>query len=183
MIISAPSGSGKTTVVRYLLNIERLLRFSVSATSRNKRAGEKNGEDYYFISEDEFRKRINSGDFVEWEEVYPGIFYGTLKSEIERAWNEGKVVIFDVDVKGGLNLKKYFGEKAISIFIKVENLKILEERLRRRRSESETELRTRLEKSAYEMTFEREFDYVIVNDNLERCCTEALERIHEFLLK
>jgi guanylate kinase len=160
---------------------EKRLAFSVSATSRPQRRGEVHGHDYYFISAGEFTDRIHSGDFIEWEEVYDGCYYGTLKNEVQRIWEQGKVILFDVDVKGGINLKKYFGDKSISFFIKVMDIRILEERLLNRKTESPESLRTRLEKSKYEMSFEEEFDYSAVNDDLQKCCDEVYGRILEFL--
>jgi guanylate kinase len=181
VIICAPSGSGKTTIVRCLLENEPRLSFSISATSRKMRSGEKEGKDYYFISEAGFREKIRIGEFIEWEEVYPGVFYGTLKSEVERIWKEAKNVIFDVDVQGGINLKKYFGNDAIAVFIKVRDFNTLEKRLRLRQTESESDIRMRLKKSAYEMTFENRFDYVIINDNLEESCRVAVDKVKKFL--
>jgi guanylate kinase len=181
IIICAPSGSGKTTIVRYLLENEPRLSFSISATSRSLRREEKDGKDYYFISENGFREKISSGEFIEWEEVYPGVFYGTLKSEIERIWKEGKNVIFDVDVQGGLNLKKYFGKDSLSVFIKVRDKDTLEKRLRLRKTESEKGISMRLKKAAFEITFEDRFDSVIINDDLEQSCLEAIDKVKKFL--
>ena len=181
VIICAPSGSGKTTIVKCLLQNEHRLSFSISATSRKIRSGEKDGNDYYFVTEARFREKIEADEFIEWEEVYPGVFYGTLKSEVERIWKEGKNVIFDVDVQGGINLKKYFGNDSISIFIKVSDMETLEKRLRLRKTEPETDINMRLKKSAYEMTFENRFDYAIINDNLEQSCREAINIVKEFL--
>src|SRR5688572_2144903 len=152
IIFSAPSGSGKTTIVRHLLQTNRDLGFSISASTRDKRGRtEENGKDYYFLSPEEFKKKIDSGEFIEWEEVYEGNFYGTLKSEIERIWAEGKNVIFDVDVKGGLALKKYFDDKALSIFVKVTSLEVLKERLHDRGTEDPESLSRRLFKAQFEM--------------------------------
>lgn len=181
VIISAPSGSGKTTIVKYLLEKENRLAFSISATSRQKRPGEIHGRDYYFMTSGEFIGRIKANDFVEWEQVYPDIYYGTLKSEIDRIWKEKKAVIFDVDVKGGLSLKKYFSDKGLSFFIKVPDFKILEKRLRDRHTESENSLRTRLEKASSEMQYESSFDEVVVNDDLEAACRKIADRISGFL--
>jgi guanylate kinase len=181
VIISAPSGAGKTSIVKYLLEKERRLAFSVSATSRARRSNETEGRDYYFMAPDDFRKKISSGDFIEWEQVYEGVYYGTLKSEVDRLWNENKTVIFDVDVKGGLNLKKFFGNNSLSIFIRVADIRTLEERLRSRKSESEESLRVRLAKAASEMKFEKDFDVVILNDDLEKACRQAYEKVSEFL--
>jgi guanylate kinase len=174
IIFSAPSGSGKTTIVRHLLQTNRDLGFSISASTRDKRGRtEENGKDYYFLSPEEFKKKIDSGEFIEWEEVYEGNFYGTLKSEIERIWAEGKNVIFDVDVKGGLNLKKYFGDKALAIFVKVPSVEVLKARLNDRGTESEQSLSRRLFKAQFEMTFQDKFDIVLVNEDLSKSLREA----------
>ncbi len=181
IIFSAPSGSGKTTIVRHLIKTNSDLGFSISASTRDKRGRkEAHGKDYYFLSPKEFKKRIDNNDFIEWEEVYEGNFYGTLKSEIERVWDLGKNVIFDVDVKGGLNLKKYFGEKALSIFVKVPSLEILKERLSDRGTESAESLSRRLFKANFEMTFQDQFDVVLVNENLSNSLTEAQRLYDEF---
>lgn len=174
IIFSAPSGSGKTTIVKHLLKNNPDLGFSISASTRDKRGRkEEHGKDYYFLTPQEFISRINSDAFVEWEEVYEGNFYGTLKSEIERIWKAGKNVVFDVDVKGGLNLKKYFGDKALAIFVKVPSLEILKERLHDRGTESEESLSRRLFKAQFEMSFQDKFDRVLVNENLEKSLAEA----------
>ena len=173
-IFSAPSGSGKTTIVRHLLNTNSDLGFSISASTRDRRGRtEQHGKDYYFLSPDEFKKKIDGNEFIEWEEVYEGNFYGTMKSEIERIWSEGKNVIFDVDVKGGLNLKQYFGDKALAIFVKVPSLEVLKERLKDRGTESPESLSRRLFKANFEMSFQDKFDYVLVNENLEKSLAEA----------
>ena len=182
VIISAPSGAGKTSVVRCLLEKEAGLEFSISATSRQKRSGETDGKDYFFITAGEFRKKIDAGEFLEWEQVYPGIYYGTLRSEIERIWNNRKTAVFDVDVKGGVNLKSHLGRHALSIFIKVRDFETLGQRLRDRKTESEGSLKTRLEKAAYEMTFENRFDAVVINDNLESACDEVYNKVRNFLI-
>jgi len=174
LIFSAPSGSGKTTIVRHLLATNPDLGFSISASTRDKRGRtESHGKDYYFLSPKEFKKKIDGDEFVEWEEVYEGNFYGTLKSEIERIWQAGKNVIFDVDVKGGLNLKKYFGDRALAVFVKVPSLDILKERLRDRGTESEESLSRRLFKTNFEMSFQDQFDVVLVNENLEKSLKQA----------
>jgi guanylate kinase len=174
IIFSAPSGSGKTTIVKHLLEKNSDLGFSISASTRDKRGRtEVNGKDYYFLSPAQFKKKIDNNEFIEWEEVYEGNFYGTLKSEIERIWNEGKNVIFDVDVKGGLNLKKYFGDKALAIFVKVPSVEILKERLRDRGTESEQSLSRRLFKAQFELSFQDKFDVVLVNEDLSRSLREA----------
>lgn len=181
LIFSAPSGSGKTTLVHYLLQRNPTLGFSISASTRDRRGRtEQHGKDYYFLTPEEFKKRIDNDEFVEWEEVYAGNFYGTLKSEVERIWSEGKDVIFDVDVKGGLNLKKYFGDKALSIFVKVPSIEVLEERLRKRSTESDASLSQRLFKAKFEMKFQDDFDIVLVNEDLTRSCAEAQRLYDEF---
>jgi guanylate kinase len=181
IIVSAPSGAGKTTIVRHLLSVIPELEFSVSACSRAKRAEESDGKDYYFISVEEFRKKIENNDFVEWEEVYPGNYYGTLKSELERIWNKGCFPIFDVDVVGGLNLKKYFGEKALSIFVKLNSIEEFHKRLIKRNTENEESMKKRLAKAEYEMTFADGFDKLIVNDQLESACGQAVRIVNDFL--
>ena len=167
IILSAPSGSGKTTLVRHLLASNNDLAFSISATTRTKRGQEKDGLDYFFLSEETFRQNIQQGAFIEWEEVYQGLFYGTLKSEIERIWNSGKNVIFDVDVQGGLNLKNYFQEKALAIFVRVPTIEILRERLISRGTDTEESINKRVEKAQYEMSYENKFDTVLVNHQIE----------------
>lgn len=183
IIFSAPSGAGKTTIVHHLLNKFPELEFSVSACSRKRREEEQEGIDYYFLSVDEFKKRIENKDFIEWEEVYADNFYGTLESELFRIWAKGKHVIFDVDVKGGLNLKKAFGDKALSVFVKAPSLQHLEERLKSRKTETSESIARRLGKAAIEMTYESEFDKVVLNDNIERAFIKAEELIAEFLKK
>lgn len=184
IIFSAPSGSGKTTIVRYLIGEYPDLGFSISACTRDKRGREEeNGKDYYFLSPDDFKSKIDQDEFIEWEEVYEGNFYGTLKEEIQRIWDSGKHVIFDVDVKGGLNLKKYFGDKAIAIFVKVPSLEVLTERLKDRGTESEESLSRRLYKAKFEMGFENKFDVTIVNDNMQRSFAEAKMLVGDFLAK
>jgi guanylate kinase len=181
IIFSAPSGSGKTTIVKHLLKANSDLGFSISASTRDKRGRtEKDGQDYYFLSPLQFKKKIDKNEFIEWEEVYAGNFYGTLKSEIDRVWKQGKNVIFDVDVKGGINLKKYFGDKALSIFVKVPSLEVLKERLYDRGTESEESLSRRLFKAQFEMTFQDQFDVVLVNENLEKSLIEAQRLYDEF---
>src|SRR6187401_1455088 len=174
IIFSAPSGSGKTTIVRHLLEKNPDLGFSISASTRDRRGRtESHGKDYYFLSPDEFKKKIDEDAFIEWEEVYEGNFYGTLKSEIERIWDEGKDVIFDVDVKGGLNLKKYFGDRALGVFVKVPSVEVLKERLRDRGTESDESLSRRLFKANFEMSFANKFDVVLVNEELQQSLKEA----------
>jgi guanylate kinase len=179
IIFSAPSGSGKTTIVKHLLKTNPDLGFSISASTRDKRGRtEQNGQDYYFLPPQEFKKKIDNDEFVEWEEVYEGNFYGTLKSEVERVWREGKNVIFDVDVKGGLNLKKYFGDKALAIFVKVPSVEVLKERLHDRGTENQESLSRRLFKAEFEMGFRDKFDVVLVNENLEKSLAEA-QRLYD----
>ncbi|TNE55504.1 MAG: guanylate kinase [Bacteroidetes bacterium] len=183
IIFSAPSGAGKTTIVRHLLKQNLGLEFSVSACSRSPRKNERDGVDYHFFSVEEFRSKIESDDFVEWEEVYAGMFYGTLKSEIERIWSEGKAVIFDVDVEGGINLKKQFGDQALAVFVEPPSIEVLEERLRSRSTDPEEKIRIRLAKAKQEMTRAIYFDRTLRNDDLERACDEAVEVVREFLQK
>ena len=179
LIFSAPSGSGKTTIVKHLLNSNSDLGFSISASTRDKRGRvEEHGKDYYFLTPEEFRKKISNHEFIEWEEVYAGNFYGTLKSEIDRIWTEGKNVIFDVDVKGGIALKNYFGDKGISVFVKVPSLEVLAERLNNRSTESADSISQRLFKAKFEMTFQDEFDVVLVNESLKDSLAEA-QRLYE----
>ncbi len=175
IIISAPSGAGKSTIVQHLLKQIPGLEFSVSACSRPIRGSEIDGKDYHFISLDDFKSRIERNEFVEWEEVYPGSYYGTLKSELELIWAAGKVPVFDVDVVGGVNLKKHFGEAALAIFIQPPSIHILEERLRKRSSDSEESLKKRIAKAELEMTYASRFDRIVVNDVLARAIKEAGE--------
>ncbi|NDE61163.1 MAG: guanylate kinase [Cyclobacteriaceae bacterium] len=182
IIFSAPSGSGKTTLVKHLLQHVPNLGFSISACTRDKRGRhEVHGRDYYFLSIEEFKKKIDEDAFVEWEEVYAGNFYGTLKEEIQRIWDQGKAVIFDVDVKGGLALKKYFGNQALAIFVKVPSLEVLAERLNDRGTESDESLSRRIYKAKFEMTFESQFDVSILNDDFERSAAETLQVVTQFL--
>ena len=167
IIFSAPSGSGKTTLVKHCLEQFPELAFSISCTTRNPRGTEQNGIDYHFITPDEFRQKISENAFVEFEEVYTDKYYGTLKSEVERIWNEGKTVIFDVDVKGGISLKKYFGEQALSVFIMPPSIEELERRLVSRATDDAETIKTRVEKASEEMTFQDQFDQILVNTDLE----------------
>ena len=181
IIFSAPSGSGKTTIVKELLANNPNLGFSISACTRDKRGrSEANGQDYYFMTPDEFRAKIDENAFVEWEEVYPGAYYGTLKSESERIWASGKHVIFDVDVKGGLALKKYYKERALAIFVKVPTLEMLEDRLRARGTETEESLSKRIFKMKFEWAFQDKFDVILVNDKLEDAVKEAQNLFDNF---
>jgi guanylate kinase len=182
IIFSAPSGSGKTSLVKHLMQEVPNLGFSISACTRDKRGRhEVHGRDYYFLSIDEFKQKIDQDAFVEWEEVYAGNFYGTLKEEVHRIWKEGKAVIFDVDVKGGLALKKYFGEQALAIFVKVPSLEVLESRLNDRGTESEESLSRRIYKAKFEMTFEAQFDVTVLNDDFARSSAETVDLVTEFL--
>lgn len=181
IIFSAPSGSGKTTLVHYVMEQIPHLTFSVSATSRSPRPGEKDGVDYYFMSVDDFKQKIKENAFVEWEEVYENQFYGTLRSEVEQIRQKGDSVIFDVDVKGGLNIKKLYGERALAVFVKPPSLAVLEERLLHRSTESGENLHKRLERAAYELTFEDRFDKVLVNDDLKKSRQEAVEIVRNFI--
>jgi guanylate kinase len=182
IIFSAPSGSGKTTIVQHLLKTNENLGFSISACTRPMRESkEANGKDYYFLSVEDFENRIKNNEFVEWEEVYPGRYYGTLRSEIQRLWDMGKHVLFDVDVKGGINLKKQFGDKALSVFVKVPSLEELEKRLKDRNTESEESLATRLEKVRFESSFQDKFDVILVNDNLEATLKNAQKLVQDFV--
>lgn len=184
IIFSAPSGSGKTTIVKHLLTKFPNLGFSISACTRDRRGrNEENGKDYYFLTPEEFKHKIDEQAFAEWQEVYPGGFYGTLKSEIERVWSEGKHVIFDVDVKGGVNLKKEYGDKALSIFVKVPSIEELERRLRERGTESEEKISARVFKMKFEMSFQDQFDVVLVNEDLDTALKEAELLVSNFLKK
>lgn len=181
VIVSAPSGAGKTSIVKQLMKAGLGLEFSVSATSRPPRPGEVNGKDYFFISASDFKKKIKDGELLEWQEVYKDQFYGTLKPEVERIWDSSHHVLFDVDVKGGMNLKKMFPEISVSIFIMPPSLEVLEKRLRLRSTETEDSLRKRLEKADYEIGFAENFDVIIVNDVLEVAVDQAIQTVRQFL--
>ena len=182
MIFSAPSGSGKSTIVNHILSLNpESMEFSVSATSRPPRGEEQDGREYYFLTADEFRKYIAEDRFVEYEEVYEGRFYGTLKSECERIWAAGHVIIFDVDVKGGVSLKKYFGDAALSVFIKAPSVEVLRERLIKRGTDSPEAIEERVAKAEEEMTYETQFDYVLVNDDLNTAYAESEKVVEDFL--
>ena len=182
IVVSAPSGSGKTTIVRRLLeNPELNLAFSVSATSRQKRKGEINGLHYYFLSPDEFKKKVLNGEFLEWEEVYPGYYYGTLKKEVERLLNKGKNVIFDIDVKGGLHIKEMYPQDTLSLFVLVPDISIIEERLKRRNTEDKKSLRLRILKAKEEWQYAPYFDQIIFNDQLDAAVNYATENIKKFI--
>lgn len=181
LIFSAPSGAGKTTLVKFIMQKMSNLSFSVSATSRNKRAGEVDGKDYYFLTIDEFKEKIRNNDFAEWEEVYKDRFYGTLKSEIQRIQKSGKTVVFDVDVVGGINLKKLFGDEALGIFLMPPSIKVLEERLKARSTDNEDDIDIRINKAEQELEFSNKFDIVIVNDDLENAKNETINAAKVFL--
>lgn len=181
IIFSAPSGAGKTTIVQYLLSIFPEISFSISCTTRPKRENEVDGKDYYFLTEEQFQEKIKNNEFIEYEEVYKGRYYGTLHSEIERLWNQGKHVIFDIDVRGGLNLKKQFKDRALAIFIAPPSLKDLEERLKNRNTENLESLLTRIQKADEELSFAKDFDAVIINDNLEKAQNKAKTLVKNFL--
>ncbi|MBP7496035.1 MAG: guanylate kinase [Bacteroidales bacterium] len=181
IIFSAPSGAGKTTIAKEILKRITSLEFSVSACSREMRAGEKEGVDYYFLSVDEFKKKIELDEFLEWQEVYPGSFYGTLKSEVERIWSKGKNVIFDVDTFGGLNIKKMYGNKALALFIKTDTFETLEKRLKARGTENVESMNKRMTKAKLELAHSNEFDRIIINENLEKAINEVYNIIYNFL--
>ena len=182
LIFSAPSGAGKSTIVGHILGIWKdTMEFSISATSRAPRGTEQNGREYHFVSPDEFRRLISEDSFVEYEEVYKDHFYGTLKSEVERIWAAGHVIIFDVDVKGGVNLKKYFGEKALSIFIKAPSVETLRQRLVKRGTDSPEAIAERVEKASQEMEYAPKFDYVLINDDLDTAFGEVEKVVEDFL--
>lgn len=181
IIFSAPSGSGKTTIVKHLLQQGMGLEFSVSACSREPRKNETDGKDYYFLTAEEFRARIRNDEFIEWEEVYTDHYYGTLKSELERIWAAGRHVVFDVDVVGGSNLKKIFGAGALAVFVRPPSLEVLEQRLRDRSTDSDAKIQQRLAKASEEMKYEDRFDLVIVNDLLEDALEEARQAVMRFL--
>ena len=181
ILFSAPSGCGKTTIIRELMQYFDCFGFSISATSRQPREGEADGKDYYFLSHSEFMQRVEAGDFLEWEEVYQGTCYGTLISETERIWNEGKVIVFDVDVNGGRNIKRHFGDDALSIFVMPPSIEVLEQRLRSRGTDSEESIAKRLARSAEELKQAGNFDVTIVNDDLQRAVDETRSVIDRFL--
>jgi guanylate kinase len=181
IIVSAPSGAGKTSIVSRLMQAGLGLEFSVSAASRQPRPNEINGRDYFFISAEEFRDKIKNGELLEWQEVYKDQYYGTLKSEVERIWKNGRHVLFDVDVQGGINLKKMFPDISLSIFIMPPSPAELEKRLRLRSTETEESLLKRLEKAGFEITFSGKFDKIIINDNLENAVQEAIQTVSQFL--
>ena len=183
IIFSAPSGSGKSTIVQWLMkeHPEFNLAFSISATTRAPRGTEKNGVEYLFLSEDDFRKKIDNDEFLEYEEVYKGRFYGTLKSQVDTQTAKGENVVFDVDVKGGCNIKKFYGDRALSIFIQAPSVDELRRRLEGRGTDSEEAIKNRLAKASYEITFAPKFDYIVVNDNLEKAEKETYKLVKDFL--
>ena len=181
LIFSAPSGSGKSTVVNHILGGHKGIEFSVSATSRPPRGEEKDGVEYFFYSADIFRLLVRDDKFVEFEEVYPDRFYGTLKAEVNRIWARGHVIIFDVDVKGGVNLKKYFGDQALSVFIQAPSVEVLRERLVKRGTDSPEDIEKRVAKAAEEMTYAPQFDKVLINDDLATAFAESEEMVNSFL--
>lgn len=181
LLFCGPSGSGKTTIVRHLLDTDPRLAFSISATTRPKRETETDGVDYHFISVNEFKRRIDAGEFVEWEEVYKDRFYGTLRLEVDRLWRENKVVVFDVDVEGGLQLKKTFGELLLAVFVMPPSVEALHQRLTARQSETPESLKARVAKAEHELTYAFRFDRVIVNDTLEHALEEAKQVVAEFV--
>ncbi|MFY0600287.1 MAG: guanylate kinase [Cyclobacteriaceae bacterium] len=183
VIFCAPSGAGKTTIVKSLIKDIPEIKFSISATTREKREGETDGIDYHFLSEDDFKTKISQGDVYEWQEVYQGTFYGTLKSEVERIWENGNHVIFDVDVIGGINLKKALGESAFAVFVSVKDVAVLESRLRKRNTETEATLKMRVGKAHEEMTKAECFDYVLFNHDLEVAKQEAKQVVCQFIEK
>ena len=183
IIFSAPSGAGKSTIVNQLLKKDLGLEFSISATCRAPRGEEQHGKEYYFFTQEEFKARIVSGEFLEHEEVYPGCFYGTLRSEVERIWAAGHTVLFDVDVLGGLNLKKQLGDEAMAIFIQPPSVTALRERLIGRAADSMEKIEERVAKAEYELSFAAQFDRVVVNDRLEEAFQEAEQIVRDFLAK
>lgn len=182
IIFSAPSGSGKSTIINKLMSEYGLRgRFSISATSRKPRGSEQDGVEYYFLTEEDFRKRISEGDFLEYEEVYPGCFYGTLRSEVDRTLDRGENVILDIDVQGGLNVKKIYGDRALTLFIQPPSIERLRERLERRGTDAPEVIERRLAKAETELSFAHRYDAVVVNDDLEEACRDAARVIEDFL--
>lgn len=173
LIVSAPSGGGKSTIVGHLLKTFNCFDFSVSATSRAPRGAEVHGKEYFFLSEAEFKSRVSAGEFVEHEEVYPGLFYGTLKSEVERIWGNGKIILFDIDVMGGMNLKKLYGDKALSLFIAPPSLETLRERLVKRGTDTPEAIEKRVAKAEKEMLYSGNFDKILINDDLQTALNEV----------
>lgn len=184
IVFSAPSGSGKTTIVRHLLEQTDLpLAFSISATTRAPRGTEKDGEDYYFLSPEAFKSKIEKGEFLEYEEVYPGLFYGTLASEVKRLWNEKKAVLFDIDVMGGMSIKKSFPAETLTVFVQPPSIKTLEKRLRSRNTDTEETLQIRLSKAQQELDQAQTFDEIVINDDLATALSQTEELVRSFLAK
>ena len=181
IIVSAPSGAGKTSIVRHLLEQVPELKFSISATTRHKRDYEIDGKDYYFLTPDQFRERLANDEFLEWQEVYEDQYYGSLKSEVERIWSEGQVVIFDVDVLGGLNIKKFYCDEALYVIIEPPTLEELMKRLKKRGTETEESLKKRLDKAEYELSFAPQFDKIVLNDDLATAQQEMIDLVQAFL--
>ncbi len=173
IVVTAPSGAGKTTIVRHLMDAFPQMAFSVSATTRPIRPGEQDGTDYFFLTRQEFERRVAANEFIEWEEVYPGVFYGSLKSEVERLQNAGKVVVFDIDVKGAANIKEVFGHRCLTVFIKPPSIEVLRQRLLKRGTDTPESIRRRLDKAAFEMSFEDRFDVSLLNDSLDLAVRNA----------
>jgi guanylate kinase len=181
IIFAAPSGSGKTSIVKEIMRLNPKLKFSVSATTRKIRDNEVNGRDYHFISIEDFKRKIEKDEFVEYQEVYTNQFYGTLKSELEKIWSQGGTVLFDVDVVGGVNLKRIFGENALSVFVKPPSLEVLKERLVNRNTESQESLNVRLSKAESELTYESSYDYILINDDFNSAVSEINQKIINFI--
>lgn len=181
IIFSAPSGSGKSTIINYLLQKGYPIDFSISATTRSPRGTEKEGVEYYFLPLNEFKRKIKNNEFLEYEEVYENRFYGTLHSECERIWSQGKTIVFDVDVAGGIRLKELFGDKALSVFIQLPSIEELRSRLEKRKTDTEEEIEKRITKASFEVKFSYMFDNVIINDNLDQACKDAENLISNFL--
>lgn len=181
IIFSAPSGAGKTTIVKHLLDSGLPLEFSISACNRAPRNGEVHGKDYYFLSTEEFKEKIKNNEFLEWEEVYPGNFYGTLKSEINRIWSSGNHVLFDIDVKGGINLKKLYPDLTLSVFVMPPSVEELEHRLKNRSTDDEATIKKRVDKAVYELSFSEQFDVVLVNDILQDAKNKAFAIVSGFI--
>ncbi len=182
IIITAPSGAGKTSITRHLLKtFPGRLTFSISASTRQARSNERNGIDYYFMSTEEFREKIQNNEFVEWEMVYEGKYYGTLKSELQRSWKENKVPLLDIDVKGAIHIKQQFSSSGLSLFIEPPSIDELKKRLQSRGSETAESLQARVNKASYEISFKDQFDKCILNDKLDKACREAEEIVREFL--
>jgi guanylate kinase len=180
-IFTAPSGAGKTTIVRAMLQKYPWLDFSVSATTRARRDHETEGKDYYFMSVEQFKSKMDNREFVEWEEVYADQYYGTLRSEIDRVWSQGKHIVFDIDVKGAINIKKAYGDRCMAIFVKPPSFEVLKQRLVSRNTETEESLRKRIEKVKTELSYENSFDFVLVNDDIEVALTEASHMVETFI--